>query len=75
MMAMFEARSLLKLHQPIRSEGLLGSGTFEGCLIGETSLNGTRAVRPTVKGTAEIMGTARWVIDRNDPVGAGFLVA
>jgi len=75
MMAMFEARNQLKLNQPIKSEGLLGTGTFEGCLIGETSLNGTRAVRPTVKGTASILGTARWVIDRNDPVGAGFLVA
>lgn len=75
MMAMFEARNQLKINQPIKSEGLLGSGTFEGCLIGETSLNGTRAVRPTVKGTASILGTARWVIDRNDPVGAGFLVA
>src|SRR5690606_27796613 len=52
MMAMFEARGELKLNQPIRSEGLLGSGTFEGCLIGETSLGNIRAVRPTVKGTA-----------------------
>ncbi|WP_245272283.1 proline racemase family protein [Xanthobacter sp. 126] len=52
MMAMFEARGELKMHQPIRSEGLIGSGTFEGCLIGEANLNGTRAVRPTVKGTA-----------------------
>lgn len=75
MMAMFEARGMLKLNQPIQAEGLLGSGTFEGCLIGETSLNGTRAVRPTVKGTASLLGTARWTIDRNDPVGAGFLVA
>jgi proline racemase len=33
-----------------------------------------RAVRPTIKGTASILGTARWVIDRDDPVGAGFLV-
>jgi proline racemase len=75
MMAMFEARGLLSLQQPIRSEGLLGSGTFEGCLIGEASLNGTRAVRPTVKGTAGILGTARWTINRDDPVDAGFLVA
>jgi Proline racemase len=74
MMAMFEARGELKLNQTIRSEGLLGSGTFEGCLLGEVDLGGTRAVRPTVKGTASILGTARWVIDRNDPVGAGFLV-
>lgn len=74
MMAMFEARGKLGLNQRIRSEGLLGSGTFEGCLLGEVDLNGTRAVRPTVKGTASIVGTARWVIDRKDPVGAGFLI-
>lgn len=74
MMAMFEARGELSLNQPIRSEGLLGSGTFEGCLIGETSLNGVRAVRPTVKGTASLLGTARWTIDRSDPIGAGFLI-
>lgn len=74
MMAMFEARGRMGINQPIRSEGLLGSGTFEGCLLGEVDLNGKRAVRPTVKGTASIMGTARWQIDRNDPVGAGFVV-
>jgi proline racemase len=47
-------------------EGLLGSGTFEGCLIGEASLNGTRAMRPTVKGTAGLLGTARWTINCRD---------
>ncbi|SOE46955.1 Proline racemase [plant metagenome] len=74
MMAMFEARGKLGMNQPILSEGLLGSGTFEGCLLGEVDLGGKRAVRPTVKGTASILGTARWIIDRNDPVGAGFLI-
>lgn len=74
MMAMFEARGKLGFNQPIKSEGLLGTGTFEGCLLGEVDLNGKRGVRPTVKGTASILGTARWVIDRNDPVGAGFVV-
>ena len=74
MMAMLEARGMMAVGQTIQSEGLLGSGTFEGCLLGETSLNGTRAVRPTVKGKAGLLGTARWTIDRDDPVGAGFLV-
>lgn len=74
MMAMFEARGKLGFNQPIKSEGLLGSGTFEGCLLGEVDLNGKRGVRPTVKGTASILGTARWTIDKNDPVGAGFIV-
>ncbi|PHI30082.1 proline racemase family protein [Budvicia aquatica] len=74
MMAMFEARGQLNLNQPILSEGLLGCGTFEGCLVGEVDLNGIRALRPTVKGTASILGFSRWLIDRNDPVGAGFIV-
>jgi proline racemase len=74
MMAMLEARGLIKLNQPIRSEGLLGSGTFEGCLIREVMLDGVRAVVPTVKGTAGLLGTARWIINRADPVDAGFLV-
>src|SRR5882724_2747986 len=38
------------------------------CLIGETTLGAQQALRPTVKGTAS------WMIDREDPVGAGFLV-
>jgi proline racemase len=74
MMAMFHARGKLGLGQPIQSEGLLGAGTFEGCLIGETMLGKQPAVRPTVKGKANIVGTARWLIDHDDPVGAGFLV-
>jgi proline racemase len=75
MMAMLHARGKLKINQPIQSEGLLGTGTFEGCLIGETRLGDRVAVRPTVKGTANILGTARWTIDREDPVASGFLIA
>ncbi|MBT9245416.1 proline racemase family protein [Gemmobacter fulvus] len=74
MMAMFEARGEMQVGQTITSEGLLGSGVFEGSILGETRLGNTRAIRPTVKGTAEILGTARWVINRDDPVGAGFQV-
>src|SRR5260370_4749257 len=73
MMAMLEAPGRLSMNQLIRSEGLLGSGTFEGCLLCEPKLGAVRAVRPTIKGTASILGTARWVIDRDDLVGAGFL--
>lgn len=74
MLAMFEARGKIGLNQPIKSEGLLGSGTFEGCIVGETTLGEFKAIRPTVKGTAGILGTARWTINRNDPVDAGFMV-
>ena len=75
MMAMLEARGLIKVGQTIQSEGLLGTGTFEGCLVGETELGGHRAVIPTIKGKANITGYAKWLIDPDDPVGEGFVVS
>lgn len=75
MMARLEMRGEIGFNQPILAEGLLGSGTYEGILLGETELNGIRAVRPSVKGKAGLLGSARWTFDHNDPVDAGFLVA
>ncbi len=74
MVAMFENKGQVKIGQPIRSEGLLGSGQFEGEAIAETTIGNQRALRITIKGTAKITGTARWLIDRDDPVGAGFVI-
>jgi len=74
MMAMFEARGVIAVGQKIRSEGLLGSGQFEGELVGETTIGDRRAVIPTVKGTAAVVGYAKWLIDPEDPVGRGFVV-
>ena len=75
MLAMLETRGKIKIGQPIHSEGLLGSGTFEGCATAETTLGNQRAVVTTVKGTANIIGYAKWLIDRKDPVGRGFVVS
>ncbi len=74
MMAMFEARGQIKMGQTIRSEGLLGSGQFEGCLVRETTIGGKRAVVPTVKGTASVIGYAKWLLDEEDPVSQGFVI-
>ena len=74
MMAMLEARGEMQIGQTIQSEGLLGSGVFEGSLLRETKLGKERAVVPTVKGTANIIGYAKWLLDRSDPVGQGFVV-
>ena len=74
MMAMLEARGALRVGETIHSEGLLGSGTFEGCLVRETRLGNHRAVVPTVKGRAHIVGYAKWLLDPEDPVGRGFVV-
>lgn len=75
MMAMMEARGRMRIGQTIESEGLLGSGTFEGCLVRETKLGGKRAVIPTVKGTANILGYAKWLFTPGDVVGQGFTIA
>jgi proline racemase len=75
MMALLLAQGKVQLNQPIHSEGLLGSGSFEGCLVRETRLGAQQAVVPTIKGKANITGYAKWVFDPADPVGAGFLVS
>lgn len=74
MMAYFEAKGKMKVGDTIKSEGLLGSGQFEGSLIGETMIGDKRAVIPTVKGTAKVVGYAKWLLDPTDPVGRGFVV-
>lgn len=74
MMTMFEARGVIKVGQPIKSEGLLGSGQFEGCLVRETTIGNQRAVIPTVKGSASLIGYAKWLLDPADPVGLGFVI-
>ena len=72
--AAFEARGKMKIGEPIKSEGLLGSGQFEGELIGETTIGNYRAVIPTVKGTAKVTGYAKWLLDPDDPVSQGFVI-
>ncbi|WP_160006065.1 proline racemase family protein [Rhizobium sp. 18055] len=75
MLALLESRGAITLNQTIKAEGLLGSGLYEGTVIAETDLGGTRAVVPVIKGKANLLGSARWTFDRNDPVDAGFIVA
>lgn len=75
MLALLEARGDIKLNETIMAEGLLGSGLYEGRLVAETELNGIRAVVPTIKGKAGLLGSARWTFNRADPVDGGFLVA
>ncbi|KKN00054.1 hypothetical protein LCGC14_1141720, partial [marine sediment metagenome] len=74
MMAMFHARGELKVGRPIYSEGLLGSGRFTGEILGETEIGGYKAIRPSVQGTAELIGYGKWLIDETDPVGRGFVI-
>lgn len=75
MMAMFHARGMLEIGQRIRSEGLLGSGQFEGWLDSDVSVGEIKGVSPNVKGTASLIGYAKWVFDPNDPLREGFVIS
>lgn len=74
MLARYLRKGEIEIGQPIRSEGLLGSGQFEGCATATTRIGDCDAIVPTIKGTANIVGYAKWLLERDDPVGAGFVV-
>lgn len=75
MLAMLEGRGRIKVGEPIQAEGLLGSGTFEGCIVRETKVAGNHAVVPTVKGRSTIVGFAKWHLDPNDENGKGYVIS
>jgi len=73
MVALRERRNGMKIGEKIIAEGPLG-GRFEGELLGEETLGGQRVLASTVKGSANIYGYAKWLLDPADPIGAGFLL-
>lgn len=75
MLAMLEGRGIIKMHEKVRAQGLLGLGTFEGELIGETKIGNHRGVVSTVKGRSKLIGFGKWFMDPTDPVGRGYNVA
>ncbi len=75
MLAMLEAKGRIKIGQPILAEGLLGSGTFEGCIVRETTIGEHRAVVPTIKGRSTLIGFTKWHLDPHDEVGKGYVIS
>ena len=72
-MAALHARGQLAIGEEFHHEGILGT-IFTGRLLRETTLNGTRAVVPTIRGRAWITGFAHYVVDAEDPFPDGFTV-
>jgi len=72
-MATLHARGQLKIGDPFRHEGVLGT-VFTGTLLEETSVGPYRAVVPELSGTAWITGFAQYVVDPQDPFPDGFTV-
>ncbi len=72
-MAALHAKGQLKIGEPFRHEGILGT-VFTGHLVEEATIGPFRAVVPTITGTAWITGFATYVVDPDDPFPDGYTV-
>lgn len=74
MLAMLAGRGIIEHGQIVKGEGPLG-GIFEGEIIGTTTIGPQAALLSTVKGSSNIYGYAKWLIERDDKIGKGFLLS
>jgi proline racemase len=72
-LALHHAKGELPINQSIVIESIIGS-TFEGQVAELTKVGRYEAVVPKVSGSAAITGRHEFIIDPEDPLGAGFLV-
>ena len=71
--ALHYAKGEIGLGQPFVIESILGT-TFTGEVVEVTTFGPYPAVIPRVTGTAHLTGRSEWLIDPDDPLGAGFLL-
>ena len=75
-LAVLHARGFVKTGEEIAIESILGrESVFRGRVARTEEWAGRNAVIPEVRGSAHMTGSARFVLDDNDPIGRGFLVA
>jgi trans-L-3-hydroxyproline dehydratase len=75
-LAVLHARGLVKTGEEIAIESILGrESVFRGRVVRTEEWAGRNAVIPEVRGSAHMTGSARFVLDADDPIGRGFLVA
>ena len=72
-MAVLHARGQMRTGDWMIHESLIGS-QFRGRIISETSLGGRAAILPAVEGRAWITGFHQYVVDRDDPWPAGYVL-
>jgi proline racemase len=70
-MAQLHARGELGLGEAFVNESVIGT-RFTGRLVAETRVGDLPAVVPEITGRAWVTGTARYVLDADDPFPAGF---
>ena len=74
-LAVLHARGSIAVGEEIAVESILGrESLFLGRVLRTERWADRDAVIPEVRGSARMTGTARFVLDENDPIGRGFLV-
>ena len=75
-LAVLHARGAVATGEEIAIESILGrESLFHGRVARTETWAGRNAVIPEVRGSAHMTGSSRFVLDDNDPIGRGFLVA
>jgi trans-L-3-hydroxyproline dehydratase len=75
-LAVLHARGLVATGEEIAIESILGrESVFVGRVARTEQWAGRSAVIPEVRGSAHMTGSARFVLDADDPIGRGFLIA
>ncbi|MDO5696444.1 MAG: proline racemase family protein [Dermatophilus congolensis] len=72
-MAVLYDEGALGIGETFRHEGLLGN-VYTGRLVREVTVEGRRAVIPTISGRAWITGYSTYVLDPEDPFPEGFTI-
>ena len=72
-LALLHASGRLRPEQTLRHRSIVDS-VFAGRITGETQVDGRPAVFTEVEGTAHVTGRSQFVLDPEDPLGAGFLL-
>jgi trans-L-3-hydroxyproline dehydratase len=75
-LAVLHARGDVQTGQEIAIESILGrESVFRGRVVRTETWARRSAVIPEVRGSAHMTGSSHFVLDYNDPIGRGFLVA
>ena len=72
-MALFHHRGSMSVGSTFVSRGLLGLD-FTARIIGETVVEGRRAILPEITGTSYLTGFSQFLFDPGDPLRAGYLL-
>ena len=72
-MATLYAKGKLKLNQPFRHEGLMGT-VYTGHLVEEVQIGKYKGVIPTIGGQSWIYGYSTYVLDPSDPFVNGYTI-